>query len=112
MKHNSNSNGKKCKYCDSPAESLGLCNKHYLRYRRHGDPLYYSYKVEDELKEYEEYIDSVRDVLLLAEQIKNSPYHKKVLNHLRVMKQRGTIKDSPQKSNDYRIIRWQEGEKE
>ena len=27
-----------CSLCDSPVYGLGLCNKHYKRYRRHGDP--------------------------------------------------------------------------
>lgn len=30
---------KQCAYCSSPARHLGLCNTHYSRYRRHGDPL-------------------------------------------------------------------------
>ena len=57
------------------------------------------------LDEYEKYLDEVRDILILADSIRESKYHKKVLNHLRVLKQRGIIKDSPMKSNQYRIIR-------
>lgn len=25
--------------CDSPSDALGMCNKHYLRFRKYGDPL-------------------------------------------------------------------------
>ena len=57
------------------------------------------------LDEYERYLDQVREILITADAIRESAYHKKVTNHLRVLKQRGIIVDSPQKSNLYRIIR-------
>ncbi len=28
-----------CKICGKPQKGLGYCNKHYLRFKRHGDPL-------------------------------------------------------------------------
>ena len=32
----------KCLICGEPVAGLGYCNKHYLRYRKYGDPLYIS----------------------------------------------------------------------
>lgn len=32
----------KCLICGEPVAGLGYCNKHYLRYRKYGDPLYVS----------------------------------------------------------------------
>ena len=29
---------KKCRICDSPASSLGYCEKHYQRFKKYGDP--------------------------------------------------------------------------
>ena len=30
---------RRCSVCEAPVAGLGLCNKHYLRMRAHGDPL-------------------------------------------------------------------------
>lgn len=38
-----NRKSKKCIYCDNllgEKGSLGMCNKHYIQYKRHGDPLH------------------------------------------------------------------------
>jgi hypothetical protein len=32
----------KCLICGEPTEGLGYCNKHYIRYKKYGDPLYVS----------------------------------------------------------------------
>lgn len=31
---------KKCLICGSRAKALGYCNKHYIRFKKYGDPLY------------------------------------------------------------------------
>lgn len=37
-----------CKICGDKAKGYGLCNKHYLRYKKYGDPLMTAYgKVEN-----------------------------------------------------------------
>ena len=30
----------KCKYCDKKVKAFGLCNKHYIMFKKYGDPLH------------------------------------------------------------------------
>lgn len=32
-----------CRVCGKPQKGLGLCEKHYQRFKKHGDPLMTSY---------------------------------------------------------------------
>ncbi|WP_425430083.1 HNH endonuclease signature motif containing protein [Cohnella massiliensis] len=36
-----------CKLCGKPQKGLGLCNKHYIRFKKYGDPLYTKYRVAE-----------------------------------------------------------------
>lgn len=40
IKYERNKTAKVCKICGKPVKGLGYCNKHYLRYKKYGDPLY------------------------------------------------------------------------
>lgn len=33
-------NVSKCKYCDNKVKAHGLCNKHYIMFKKYGDPLH------------------------------------------------------------------------
>ena len=37
-----------CVICGKPMKGHGYCNKHYLRYKKYGDPLYHKNKVHTE----------------------------------------------------------------
>lgn len=43
--------------CDNPADSLGLCDKHYTRLRRNGDPLIVQYIRGDDRARFESHVD-------------------------------------------------------
>jgi hypothetical protein len=55
-----------CKYCNKKVKSLEMCNTHYERFRKHGDP-HYLYKIKT---------DHLRNYKLVGE---NSPAHKLTL---------------------------------
>lgn len=35
-----------CKICGKPQKGYGYCNKHYIRFKKYGNPLYTKYKTE------------------------------------------------------------------
>lgn len=37
-----------CKICGKPMKGLEYCNKHYIRFKKYGNPLYHKNKVEEE----------------------------------------------------------------
>ena len=39
---------KLCSICGQPTESLGYCNKHYIRYKKYGNPLMCYHKIVEE----------------------------------------------------------------
>ena len=46
--HNSKHRKRKpCRICGKPQKGLLLCNKHYLRFKKYGNPLYTKYKMEE-----------------------------------------------------------------
>lgn len=46
IKHERNKNKKVCKICGKKHKGLGYCNKHYIRYKKYGNPLYLRGKEE------------------------------------------------------------------
>lgn len=36
-----------CKICGKPQKGYGYCNKHYIRFKKYGDPLYTKYKTKE-----------------------------------------------------------------
>lgn len=55
-------------------------------------------------EEHQNYLDSIRDVLIKAHKIKHSDEYKKTYNYFRTLKHRGILLEIPKEDNDYSFI--------